>query len=77
MNSRYSSLPCSMMCSSAMNASLPHSSSRTSDHLFGPGAALKLKDELELGRGRFRDELTTEEVGELNQELEERLSSVE
>lgn len=54
-----------------------HELRETYDHLFGPGAALELKDELELGRGRFRDELTTEEIRELNRELEDRLAEIQ
>lgn len=51
--------------------------SRRYDHLFGPGAALELKDKLELGCGRFNVELTTEEIRELNQELEDRLAEIQ
>ncbi len=53
-----------------------HELSKAYDQLFGPGKAIDLKDELGLGRGRFNDELTTEEIRELNEELDDRLSNL-
>lgn len=44
------------------------------DALHRPGATRRLKDELDLGSGLFNDRLTTDEVEELIQELEARLS---
>lgn len=54
-----------------------HELRETHDEIFGPGSTLELKDELELGTGRFNEELTTEEILELNQELEDRLAEIQ
>lgn len=45
------------------------------DALHRPGATRRLKDELDLGTGPFNDQLTTDEVEELIQELEAQLES--
>lgn len=44
------------------------------DALHRPGAWLELKDELGLGNGPFNDRLTTTEIQDLNDVMEERLS---
>lgn len=43
------------------------------DEEHGHGATLNLKDELGLGSGRFNEELSTDEVRKLDQELAARL----
>lgn len=44
------------------------------DNLHRPGAWYDLKNELGLGTGPFNDQLTTAEIQELNDAMEERLS---
>lgn len=45
------------------------------DEKHGRGAALDVKDELELGSGTFNDQLTVDEVEELADELALRLAA--
>lgn len=53
-----------------------HQLSKQFDELHQPGAALEVKEDLQLGSGKFNDRLTIDEIQELNHVIEKRLSQL-